>query len=192
MLRLTLLIVAAFTLVGGCGQDAAKAPVAPGKAEPTTKAPATKAPETKPAPRKLAAVASCTAETELKPGIPGSPGHLIPSKINPNGHSELAQLMRMMQAELGEVRKAVEAGKPVTISDFHHKIRCAWPTAMSDHTAEFDAMAVSYLQKIDRFNDPTAKAPAKDRLNDVIEGCLNCHSKTCQGPMIAIRPLLLP
>lgn len=33
--------------------------------------------------------AECTLETPLIPGVPGSPGHLLPSDRNPNGDSEL-------------------------------------------------------------------------------------------------------
>ena len=65
----------------------------------------------------------------LEPGVPGSPGKLIPSRINPNGQSELAHAMRVMLAELNQNRDNLNEGKnakPVDIV-IHGKIRCAWP-----------------------------------------------------------------
>jgi|GEM_PF-1592244 len=177
----------ALLTTGACGGD--RAPVAKtapaGKGKPQTAANAA------PAVKKTAAVAECTGETPLKKGVPGSPGNYIPSTINPNGHSELAWLMRKMQTELKTTREAVIAGKPVQLDFEQHRIRCAWPSSMNDHNAAFDAMAVSYLRAVDDFNAPDASSPAsaKDRFNTVVERCLNCHANTCEGPMVAIRPL---
>ena len=53
----------------------------------------------------------CTLDTPLIPGVPGSPGHLLPSEINPNGVSELAALMRTMQRDLAEAGERIRRGE---------------------------------------------------------------------------------
>lgn len=177
-------VLLAPVLAMACGPSQQPAgPVAP---QTTTKA---KAPSEEP--KRLGSVDSCTLQTPLKKGVPGSPGHLIASPINPNGQSELAHLMRRMQAELKAKRADVMAGRDVTIDFFHHRIRCAWPTAASERNAAYDAMAVSYLRAVDAFNhpDPSSPASSAQRFNGVVESCLGCHANTCEGPMVAIRPL---
>lgn len=77
----------------------------------------------------------CTFDTKLVPGVPGSPGHLIASERNPNGDSELAAHMRTMVDDLKDARAKVLAGQPVApLKAKHRKIRCAWPTSLSDRT----------------------------------------------------------
>ncbi len=136
------------------------------------------------------AAEACTLETELVPGVPGSPGHYIESKINPNGHSELAYRMRSMLADLGARRKSLAAGeKPAALPLADHtRIRCSWPTTASDRNPANDGMAVLYLQRVEAFNE----APTPQSFNAVIDGCVTCHNETCRGPLAAIEPLRLP
>lgn len=138
------------------------------------------------APSAQANVADCTLETELRPGVPGSPGHLIPSDQNPNGQSELAKLMRDMRDDLARVRDDVVAGKATSIGALHHRMRCAWPTTPADRNAAYDAMSVGYLSAVDEFNAGEATGAA---FNRVVQGCVDCHSHTCSGALAAIRPL---
>ncbi len=170
LIGLVLLPIAA----AGCSRDAGEPKPAPPQLV-ATKAPAP-APEAEP---------QCTGATELEPGVPGSPGHLIPSAINPNGQSELANRMRLMLAELTELKDAVAAGKPAKIGPGHERIRCSWPTDPRDRDVAFDGMAVTYLNAVDRFNE----GPAVGTFNGVVQACLDCHANTCGGPMVAIRPL---
>ena len=132
----------------------------------------------------------CTLQTELKPGIPGSPGHLLPSEINMNGASELAALMRTMKADLEAARIALEKSAPLgAMHPRHRKIRCSWPTALEDRNPTFDANAISYLQLVRAFDakpaDPRAAYEA------VVSGCLACHATSCPGPVEAIHTLHL-
>lgn len=151
---------------------------APAEAAPASEAqPAADAPEP----------AECTGETPLKPGIPGSPGHLIPSAINPNGHSELAHLMREMLAELKAIRPKIIAGEPAALKVPHHRIRCTWPTTEADRKPPYDAMAISYLATVDAFKE--AKRPGVEDFNVIVDGCVACHQQTCNGPLAAIEPL---
>jgi hypothetical protein len=110
----------------------------------------------------------CTLQTALTPGIPGSPGHPIPSTINPNGNSELAQLMRTMQADLKLAREAIEKGEKVgPLWPRFRKIRCSWPTNQADRNAAFDTAAQSYLSAVQAL-----EAPPASEAKPPTEGCL--------------------
>ena len=133
-----------------------------------------------------AAADDCTLATPLVPGIPGSPGHLIPSPRNPNGDSELAVLMRRFVDDLHEARPLLEAKKPVPkLWPAHRRMRCSWPTKPEERNARFDAMAVSYLAMVKRYDD----APGQATYNGIIDGCIACHSQSCGGPIPFIEDM---
>ncbi len=134
----------------------------------------------------------CTLQTPLSPGVPGSPGHFIPSQLNPNGASELASLMREMKADLEAARLAIEAGAPFApMYARHRKIRCAWPTALEERNPAFEASAIAYLQWV-RMLD-SKPADLRSAYEGVVGGCLACHANSCPGPILAIEKLrLLP
>ena len=141
--------------------------------------------------RASAPVDDCTFETVLVPGIPGSPGHLVPSEINPNGASELATLMRTMVADWKAVRAELVAGQPVQRAPLlptHRKIRCSWPTAASDRNAAFDAMAQVYVQNVRAFDEQRSA----ETYRGVLSACAACHEATCGGPLAVIEGLQLP
>lgn len=129
----------------------------------------------------------CTLATPLMAGVPGSPGHLIPSDINPNGASELATLMRTFVADWKAARVAIEEGKkPGAKFATHRKLRCAWPTDANDRNAAYDALAVGYLDAVKRFD----AAPSRETYNGVLGRCRACHEVTCGGPLEVIDGLV--
>lgn len=126
----------------------------------------------------------CTLATALVPGVPGSPGHLIASELNPNGASELATLMRTMVADWKDARVKLEADAGVTARlPTHRKIRCTWPTAAADRNPTFDAFAVNYLLRVKAFD---AK-PSRETYEGVLDGCKACHEVSCGGPLELIE-----
>lgn len=134
---------------------------------------------------------ACTLATPLVPGVPGSPGHLIRSDINPNGQSELSAHMRTMQAQLKVASAAIVAGhKPAPMAAAFAKIRCAWPTTPSDRNEQFDASAQAYLAAVAALDAaPVHEAvPAYGR---VLDACRSCHEHTCSGAIVAIEALRL-
>lgn len=144
-------------------------------------------PPTAPAPTEAN---DCTFETKLVPGVPGSPGHLLPSEVNPNGASELAALMRTMQNDLKAARAALLEGKGVSpLYERHRKIRCAWPTDLKDRTVAFDGFAQAYLVAVRSLDEDAANA--KERFQGVINACRTCHQASCPGPIAAIDALSL-
>lgn len=143
-----------------------------------------------PAPAARAVEDDCTFATALVPGVPGSPGHLIPSERNPNGASELATHMRTMVDDLKHARAKVKAGEaPPPLWQKHRKLRCAWPTAMSDRTEAFDAMAKAYLARVSALDQGPADLRAA--YTDVVAACRTCHEATCDGPLAVIDGLAL-
>ena len=165
-------------------------PAAPPDAALAVNAQAGSGPVTPDAPSRAG---DCTWETPLEAGVPGSPGHLIPSERNPNGHTELAWRMRAMQDHLAAVRAAIVEGQalPPKPPD-HHRIRCSWPTTASDRNAAFDAFSVNYLQALDTLHDGASATPVKERYAAALGTCRACHENTCPGPLMAIDSLALP
>lgn len=135
------------------------------------------------------AAPACTLATPLKPGVPGSPGHLIATARNPNGQSELAALMRTMQADLQAARAAIGRGERVgAMLARHRKIRCSWPTQAADRDQTFDVSAQGYLRAIERLeaSPPAAAAAAFD---GVLDTCRTCHERVCSGALAAVEAL---
>ena len=134
-------------------------------------------------------VDDCTLQTKLVPGIPGSPGHLIASDINPNGASELAMLMRQMQKDLGAARVTVlDGGTVASMWPRHRKLRCSWPTDPADRTPAFDGLAATYLGQVRAFD----QAPSATTFDSVLTACRSCHDNSCPGPVVVIEGLRLP
>lgn len=156
-----------------------------------SKQPAAAPPAAAPAPKPLATVEpDCSLDTPLVPGVPGSPGHLIPSERNPNGDSELAALMRRMQKDLEAARVLVEKGEvPAPMLAAHRRIRCSWPTDVKDRDQIFDGFAVAYLEKVKALDGPGDKKASFDAL---LTACKACHERSCPGPIAAIEKLRLP
>jgi len=131
---------------------------------------------------------SCTLETPLKPGIPGSPSNPIKSDINPNGDSELAHLMRKMLKDLQDIRPLVLSQKPVKTSiQGHERIRCTWPSDSDIRGPLFGSLSDTYLSTLEIFG--THPIPSIDSYNGVVAGCLGCHSNFCPGPIHLIQSL---
>ena len=164
----TLLLIAFITSIG-CSKPA----TAPQTANEAAKKPA------------------CSVETALKPGVPGSPGHLVPSQRNPNGDSELAILMRVMQSDMEAAREAMIAGKtPAPMLAKHQPLPCTWPADPAVRDGKFQALSEGYLSALESFE--RAEVKTRDDFELIVYGCQSCHENTCPGPISAIKKLSLP
>ncbi len=133
-------------------------------------------------------VDECTLQTPLVPGVPGSPGHLIPSELRSEGASELATLMRTMKSDLEAARGSIEAGQRIPpMYARHRKLRCAWPTGLEDRNPVFEASAIAYLQLVRALDEKPADL--RTAYEGVVTGCLACHATSCPGPITAIEKL---
>ena len=145
-------------------------------------------PEPSPARAQAQTQDDCTLETPLVPGVPGSPGHLLPSEINPNGASELAALMRTMQRDLALAGERIGRGEaPAPMFERHRRIRCSWPTDPTERNATFDGMAQGYLQQVKALD--ARPADLRGAHGQVISACVACHETACSGPIPAIQAL---
>ena len=113
---------------------------------------------------------------------------LKPSDRNPNGVSELAALMRTMEAQTETWKKEIEAGQAELdpVPDVYRTLKTAVPTEKEMKNEFFDGFS-------DDFNGYAAalvKARKKDRktaFNTMVGGCMNCHTQMCPGPVKRIR-----
>jgi hypothetical protein len=169
------LVITAVLVLGACAKTPAESPppvAAAPKAPPKTIEP------------------DCTFETPLVAGVPGSPGHLMPSERNPNGDSELAALMRKMQKDLEGAREAVLKGEvPMPMLARHRRIRCSWPTDVKDRDETFDGFAVGYLDAVKAFD---AAQDRRAAFAGIVGACRACHERACPGPIAAIDKLKIP
>lgn len=133
------------------------------------------------------AIDDCTFETKLVAGIPGSPGHLIPSERNPNGASELATLMRTFVDDWRSAKATLESDAGVVSAKFptHRKLRCSWPTDLADRNTTFDGFAKNYLTAVNAFD----AQPGREKYEGVLDACKACHEVSCGGPLEVIEGL---
>ncbi len=130
--------------------------------------------------------ADCNLGTVLRPGVPGSPGHLMVSDRNPNGDSELAVLMRGFVADLEAARLQVRAGgAPSPMFEHHRAMRCAWPTNPAERNAAYDQRAQAYLYAVRQFE----ATPNRDSYNAIVTNCVACHTASCAGVVPLIEQL---
>jgi hypothetical protein len=115
-----------------------------------------------------------------------------PSERNPNGASELAQLMRVMEAQAEtwkkEVSENAETLSPVPRS--FSTLKTAKVTKPSMKNENFDAFADDFV----RFSEALVAAPREKRTeayNAMVNGCANCHSQMCPGPLVRIKKFYL-
>ena len=113
---------------------------------------------------------------------------LAPSERNPNGASELAELMRTMEAQSDTWKKEIEDGKTELspVPDIYNTLKTAIPTEDGMKNENFDMFSDDFV----RFSNALVKADAKNRkaaFNTMISGCLTCHSQMCPGPIKRIN-----
>jgi hypothetical protein len=115
-----------------------------------------------------------------------------PSDRNPNGASELAVLMREMetQAEIwkGEIEKKEAVLSSVPASFYGLKTAAVTKPTMKNEN--FNAFADDFIT----FSEALVKGSAderKDAYNSMVNGCMNCHTQMCPGPMVRIKKFLL-
>lgn len=111
--------------------------------------------------------------------------------LNPNGSSELAQLMREMQTSAESAKQIVlSGGTPKDFPTAFTKIHTAEPTDNETKKESFDAFATHYLNRLDLLYK-SSKEDAPKNYNAVVEACLSCHYDHCPGPIKAINKLKL-
>eukprot|EP01034_Spumella_vulgaris_P042151 gene42151-52259_t len=128
--------------------------------------------------------ASKTGEGEVPPP-PDSTGKvcLPPSDRNPNGASELAQLMRTMETQTETWKKEITDNKAELspVPDAYAALKTALPTEPEMKNENYDGFADDFLN----YANTLVKAPKAERqtaFNSMVGGCMSCHSQMCPGP----------
>lgn len=114
------------------------------------------------------------------------------NKLNPNGDSELAIIMRTMHEHAKQLKAEIEAGKAITPYPAVIKtIDKAEPTpGMISNKDVFDGFSNLYLSKLDSIY--LADVDQKLQFNHMVNSCVDCHHIHCQGPLPTIRNLYIP
>ena len=112
-------------------------------------------------------------------------------KVNPNGDSELALLMRKMLQSSASLKEMIKEGKlPDKFPEEFLKIHTAKPTDSETKKASFDGFATNYLENLNTlYHSP--KEELTKNYNAVINSCVSCHSEHCPGPIKAIKKLTI-
>ena len=123
------------------------------------------------------------ASSEAPPSEP----RLAP--VQPNATSELAEAMRVMDAQLLSAKAMIEAGD-AGLADFRFAevdFTALAPTDSSMLVEGFTAYSRAFSTHLAEFN----AAPSADTYSAVVGGCEACHMKACPGPLerIAKREL---
>lgn len=113
-------------------------------------------------------------------------------KLNPNGDSELAIIMRTMHEHAKQLKEEIMAGKSITPYPVEIKtIDKAEPTpGMISNKEVFVGFSGLYLSKLDSIY--LADVDQKLQYNHMVNSCVDCHQVHCQGPLPAIRKLYIP
>lgn len=113
-------------------------------------------------------------------------------KLNPNGDSELAIVMRTMHEHAKQLKEQILAGESITPYPEEIKtINTAEPTpGMIANKEVFDGFAGLYLSKLDSIY--LADVNQKLQYNHMVNSCVDCHQVHCQGPLAAIKKLYIP
>lgn len=112
----------------------------------------------------------------------------VQTVTNPNPSSELALLMRSMDADMRTLREDLQNDQNIT--DFREKykaIHTATPTDANLRTPAFKAMSDAFLGSLDRlYADKSTR-----NYNLMINTCVSCHKQYCPGPVNRIKQLYL-
>lgn len=113
---------------------------------------------------------------------------LAPSDRNPNGASELAQLMRTMEKQTESWKTEITENKATLspVPDAYKNLKLAKVTEPEMKNENYNAFADDFMAYS---NALVAAAPAerKTAFNAMVGGCMACHTQMCPGPVKRIN-----
>ncbi len=114
------------------------------------------------------------------------------SKNSIQEKSELASLMRVMEAHGDEVKLALRSDQSLPDRpEGIENLLMATPT-LNMHIEEqtFPVFVSEYLKSVDRLYT-VAKEDRKEAYNGLVRSCSNCHMVNCPGPLMKIDKMFL-
>lgn len=111
--------------------------------------------------------------------------------LNPNGTSELAELMRHMMDYVKQEREAIlNHTNKIVVSEGFEKILTAQATEGMEITENFPSYGKHFLQQLETYKN-CAEEQRTETFNSLIASCVNCHTSHCPGPIGAIEKNIL-
>ena len=110
---------------------------------------------------------------------------------NPNGSSELALLMREMQAYSNQAKEDIAAGKkPAKYPAKFDKIHTAKISDSMSKSDYYNSFADLYIMSVKNYATSTS-AQRVDTYNNMVNSCLACDSQHCPGPVPVIKKMMI-
>jgi hypothetical protein len=110
---------------------------------------------------------------------------------NPNGSSELAQLMRDMQTYTNQAKEDVKSGKPAAAFPAgFNKLHTAKITEGVEKSEYYSSFADLYIMSVKNYSS-SAPAQRVETYNNMVAACLACHSQHCPGPVKVIKKMAI-
>lgn len=112
---------------------------------------------------------------------------------NPNGMSEMSQIMEDWYNQLETYAKQLKSGKKIEtfVTLDQQKIYTAEVSKEKDnvHGEQFDGFTDSFFYNYNSVSTaPTYEEQVK-AFNLTVKACINCHEQHCQGPIVRIKKL---
>lgn len=109
--------------------------------------------------------------------------------INPNGSSELALLMETMYEKSKAWKENIEKGEDLgaypTVFD---NLKTATPTKENVKNETFDPFADDFIRRTKELLEAKPEEQ-KAKFDLLVDGCMNCHTTMCTGPVKRIKLL---
>jgi hypothetical protein len=114
------------------------------------------------------------------------------AKVNPNGDSELALLMRKMYVDADSLKQVIANNDGTISNEFIEElehVHSAIPTDPNVKTPEFKAFNELLIQQAKNLQLTTENRV--EGFNQLVNRCLDCHNSFCPGPMKKIKKLII-
>lgn len=109
--------------------------------------------------------------------------------INPNGSSELALLMETMFEKSKTWKENIEKGE--SLGEYpteFDRLKTATPTRESVKNETFDPFADDFIRRTKELLEAKPEEQ-KAKFDLLVDGCMNCHTTMCTGPVKRIKLL---
>ena len=111
--------------------------------------------------------------------------------VNPNGSSELALLMREMQAYSNTAKADIYTGKkPAPFPVDFDKIHTAKISDGMSKSEFYKSFADLYIMSVKNYS-ASSTSERIETYNNMVSACLACHSQHCRGPVPVIKKLMI-
>lgn len=132
-------------------------------------------------------VYACSSHEEKKVEACKKPGEVT----NPNGMSELSQIMEEWYAALKAAGDSIKAGKLAKeIPAFDEKKPLTAQTSQPDMRKDnFGPFLEQFFYNYNNLRKATDGYTQASEFNLTVKACVNCHEQYCHGPIVRINKL---